>query len=71
MNILVFKTDIDSDYDLEGVDELLSGYETVVQWNVDREDVDKVLRVESTVNNGSLLQQRMSEAGYLCVEMAD
>ncbi|MBS1644453.1 MAG: hypothetical protein JST36_05380 [Bacteroidetes bacterium] len=71
MNILVFKTDIDSDYDLEGVDELLSGYETVVQWNVDREDVDRVLRVESTVNNGSLLQQRMSEAGYLCVEMAD
>lgn len=71
MNIFIFKTDIDSEYDIEELDELLAEQETILQWNVDREDVDKVLRIESTADNGSVLRQAVVEAGYLCEELAD
>lgn len=71
MNIFVFKTDIDSEYDMEELDELLAKQETILRWNVDREDVDKVLRIESTADNGSWLREKVAEAGYLCEELMD
>ncbi|MEO6830988.1 MAG: hypothetical protein ABI378_02035 [Chitinophagaceae bacterium] len=71
MNIFVFKTDIESEYDIEELDELLSEQETILRWNVDREDVDKILRIESTADNGSSLAKAVSDAGYFCEELAD
>ena len=71
MNVYIFRTDIISEYDLEAVDELLSQEQTIVGWNVDREDVDKILRVESTANNAEELQKTLSEAGFFCEELQD
>lgn len=71
MNVYVFRTDIFSEYDLETVDELLSQEQTIVGWNVDRDDVDRVLRVESTAENASELQETLSKAGFLCEELLD
>lgn len=71
MNVYVYRTDISSEYDLEAVDELLSQEQTIVGWNVDQEDVDKVLRVESTADNANELQQTLKEAGFFCEELQD
>ncbi len=71
MNIFVYKTDIDSDYDLEAIDDLLSVHGTILRWNVDREDIDKVLRIESTADNAIQLQQTLVKAGYFCEELTD
>ncbi len=71
MNVFVYRTDIDSEYDLEGIDELLSNHETIIRWNVDREDVDKVLRIESTADNAGELLQAVVRAGYFCEELQD
>ena len=71
MNVFVYRTDIDSDYDLEGIDELLSSHETILRWNVDRDDVDKVLRIESTADNAEELLRTVAGAGFFCEELKD
>ena len=71
MNIFVYKTDIDSEYDLEAIDELLASHETIIRWNVDRDDCDKVLRIESTADNAEELLQTVTRAGYFCEELTD
>ena len=71
MNIFVYKTDIHSDYDLEAIDELLSNHGSILRWNVDREDIDKVLRIESTADNCEELMLTVTAAGYLCEELPD
>ena len=71
MNIFVYKTDIISDYDLEAIDDLLSSHGTIIRWNVDRDDVDKVLRIESTADNAEELLLTVTQAGYFCEELTD
>ena len=71
MNVFVYKTDIISDYDLEAIDELLSSHGTILRWNVDRDDIDKVLRIESTADNAEELLQTVTNAGYFCEELTD
>jgi hypothetical protein len=71
MNVFVYRTDIVTDYDLEGIDELLSNHQTIIRWNVDRDDVDKVLRIESTADNAQELLQTVTRAGYFCEELTD
>jgi hypothetical protein len=71
MNVYVYRTDISSEYDLEAVDELLSQEQTIVGWHVDREDVDKVLRVESTADSAECVQVALSKAGFFCEELQD
>ena len=71
MNIFVYKTDIEGDYDLETIDDILSNHETIIRWNVDVEDVDKVLRIESTADNADELAKKVAQAGYLCEELPD
>jgi len=71
MNVFVYRTDIVSEYDLEAIDDLLSSHGTIVRWNVDRDDVDKVLRIESTADNSAELLQTVTRAGYFCEELSD
>lgn len=69
--ILVFKTDLISDEKLEMVKPILDEHPGILRWNVDRHDVDKVLRIESENVSANdvigLLQQR----GFLCEELPD
>jgi len=71
MNVFVYRTDIISEYDLEAIDDLLSSHGTIIRWNVDRDDVDKVLRIESTADNSEELLQTVTGAGYFCEELTD
>ena len=71
MNVFVYKTDISTDYDLEVLEGLLDNHGSVLRWNVDREDIDKVLRIESTADNSDELIRPIIEAGYFCEELAD
>jgi len=51
MNILIFKTNIRLKKDVGVIEPLLSADESIVRWNVDREDTDNVLRVVTTSND--------------------
>ena len=71
MNILIFKTNIRLKKDLGIITPLLSADESIVQWNVDRDDADKILRIVSTSNDPVDIIKTINEAGYHCEELPD
>ena len=71
MNILIFKTNIRLKKDVGVIKPLLSADESIVQWNVDRDDTDKILRVVSTSNDPIEIIKTINEAGYHCEELPD
>ncbi len=50
MNILIFKTNINSTVKLNYVKYLFSRNPQIKQWSLDQEDIDNVLRIESAPN---------------------
>jgi hypothetical protein len=71
MELLIFKTNIRFKKDLNIVGPVLDQYEYIVKWNVDRQDSDKVLRVESTCGNPLEIITTIKAAGYHCEELPD
>jgi hypothetical protein len=71
MEILIFKTNIRYQKDLKAVEPLLSTNDSILRWNVDRSDVDRVLRVVASVDISCELKQLIQRAGYACEELPD
>lgn len=67
-NILVFKTNIQSDKDLLLVRELMCSL-GILDWNVDRQDIDCVLRVVSTKFSEAQLIAHVTAEGFVCEEL--
>lgn len=71
MYILIFKTNIDSEESHREIGMLLSTKSSVTGWNIDQEDIDKVLRIESKVNDTNDIINTISRAGFFCEELPD
>ena len=71
MNILIFKTNIRHKKDVGVIAPFLSADESIVQWNVDMDDTDKVLRIVSTSNDPVEIIKTINGAGYHCEELPD
>ncbi len=71
MHILIFKTNIDNDAAHNEVGTILNTHQSVIGWNIDKEDIDKVLRIESTLNNTEEIITTISKAGFMCEELPD
>jgi len=69
MNILIFKTNIKYKKDVHNITHVMKGIPSVAFWNVDREDIDKVLRIESTDNDIEAIRNKIQYAGYVCEEL--
>jgi len=50
VKIHVFKTNIETRLDLATVKQPLNSNPNIIKWSIDLEDIDKVLRVESSEN---------------------
>lgn len=46
-DILIFRTSITTEQDIERIETLFAQYPCIYKWNVDLEDWEKVLRIES------------------------
>jgi hypothetical protein len=68
--ILVFKTNLSAS-DVRNIATLLSHDPRIKRWNVDLEDVDRILRIESTRITPLEVQRKVNTAGYLCEELPD
>lgn len=71
MKILIFKTNIRFKKDLKIIRPLLAAHKPIIKWNVDRQDTDKVLRVESASEDTLEIIKTIKEAGYQCEELPD
>ena len=69
--ILVFKTDLESEDRLERIKPFLDKHPGILKWNVDKHDVDKVLRIESENISPAVVITLVNEAGFLCEELPD
>ncbi|MET2984744.1 hypothetical protein [Aureibaculum conchae] len=50
MELLIFKTDIKSKKKVKSLKPVFNGNKDIINWSIDLEDIDNVLRIESTKN---------------------
>lgn len=70
-NILIFKTDIREERDVVRLGFILSDDRRIQAWNVDREDVDHVLRIISDELCVEDVVKIVCGAGFFCEELED
>lgn len=70
-HILIFKTNIGTDSAHNEVGSLLDAQSSIIDWHIDKEDIDKVLRIESTINNSNEIISTINKAGFICEELPD
>jgi len=71
-NVIVLKTDIQSEQMLRLVSPLFDSHSQILKWSVDLEDCDKVLRVEGIKNVTSAeLAKSLLVHGFVAEELVD
>jgi copper chaperone len=71
MEILVFKTDVRSKKRVNEITPHLQKMKGIIKWNVDLQDVDKVLRIECASISPDAIEKILQQAGYYCKELTD
>ena len=67
--ILVFKTNLTDTKRISDVESLLDTHPHIVQWNVDLDDCDNVLRIVSRNIAAQEVENLLLNAGYYCEEL--
>jgi hypothetical protein len=70
-HVLVFKTNIRNESDVQKVALLLNADEKIMQWNVALDDSDKVLRIASHRMQPVDVIGLLTQAGFFCEELPD
>jgi hypothetical protein len=70
--VLVFKTNLLNEQHVQQASKHLNKVKGIVQWNVDLQDCDNVLRVVATpLCTIESVQNILANAGYWCCELND
>lgn len=69
VEILVFKTNLTDAKRIGDVESLLDIHPHIVQWNVDLNDCDNILRIVSRNIEASEVENLLLNAGYYCEEL--
>ncbi|MGX5820322.1 hypothetical protein ACWKWU_19155 [Chitinophaga lutea] len=67
--VLVFRTNIRFRKDMQLIASWLDGEKSIHRWSVDREDADKVLRIEARELPASQVIAAIRDAGFDCEEL--
>ena len=68
--VLVFRTDIVGKSDSENLKQILKD-SRIKNWNIDQEDIDNVLRVESNEMSPAEVIEMVTKLGYMCEELPE
>ena len=68
-NILVFKTNIQTETDRRLVQPALDNHTCITQWNIDQQDVDCVLRVVTATLTPQQVISVIKQHGFDCAEL--
>lgn len=69
MEILVFKTNLNSNDHILKVKPSLNLHPFIREWNVDLHDCDKILRVVAENTPSWEIEKMVADAGYFCEEL--
>jgi hypothetical protein len=68
-HILIFRTNINTESDKLRIKELMDPLPAIEGWNIDMDDIDRVLRVVSHTLKTEQLIELINKAGYECREL--
>ncbi|HEX6892443.1 MAG TPA: hypothetical protein VF141_17165 [Chryseolinea sp.] len=71
IEVLVFKTDIVGKADAEILGQILDVDRRIKNWNIDHDDIDNVLRIESGEMSPADVEQLVKDLGYMCEELPE
>jgi 3'-phosphoadenosine 5'-phosphosulfate sulfotransferase len=71
MDILVFKTNVRNRKRVNALAPHLENMKGIIKWNIDLQDVDKVLRIECYSISANVIEKSLRQAGYFCEELSD
>ncbi|GAA4274591.1 hypothetical protein U6A24_16590 [Aquimarina gracilis] len=67
--ILVFKTSVNDIEDVKVLKNQLNNFSSLIKWNFDLEDIDKVLRIESIKDISHEIIKLLQNNGFKCEDM--
>lgn len=70
-NILIFKTNVRSRKDLKKLAKCIEEDQRLISWNLDIEDIDKVLRIVASDISAVEVIYLLKKAGFSCEELQD
>ena len=71
MEVLVFKTSVDTPHCVKLLKPMLDSVAGRGRWNFALDDCDKILRIASIKVNAQAAIQLLNENGYECAELED
>jgi len=71
VTLLIFKTNIGSKKQVAKVAKLLNDEDEILRWNIDLQDIDRVLRIEAINVGKHKIISIIENAGFFCEELAD
>jgi hypothetical protein len=69
--ILVFQTNIETEIQFETLALVLNSNVAIQKWNLDQQDVDRVLRIVTDTLLAEDVIQLLNTAGLFCAELPD
>ncbi len=71
LQVVVLKTRIHSEEDVQQLAEVLENADNILKWTVDRQDSDKVLRVETFNTTTNEIMDLLGNNQIFCEELPD
>jgi hypothetical protein len=68
-NILIFKTNIQTEFDKLRIKNVLDASQKVLKWNIDMDDADRVLRIVSDSLSPEQIISVLDYVGFECTEL--
>jgi len=69
MEVLVFKTNLRFKKQINAITPHINNLQGIARWNVDLDDTDKILRIESVDLCPRAVEAILQQAGYFCEEL--
>jgi hypothetical protein len=69
MEVLIFKTNLRFKKQINSVTPHINNLQGIARWNVDLDDTDKILRIESIDLSPRSVEATLQQAGYFCEEL--
>ncbi|MFA9190180.1 hypothetical protein AAGV28_02250 [Flavobacterium sp. FZUC8N2.13] len=70
-NLFIFGTNLQTEKDKQVISKVLNVNHEIEQWNIDLEDVDSILRIESKTLTAELIIKIITEQDFKCTELSE
>jgi hypothetical protein len=70
-NLFIFGTNLQTEKDKQVISKVLNANNEIERWNIDLEDIDSVLRVESQTLTAEQIIKIITEQDFKCSELSE